>query len=172
MKKLRMITIIAIVAVLCGCAGNVKEGKALLEESKYEEARACFEKDIEKGKNLDKANYGKGIACFELQEYETAIECFKAAAKEGTKEDAVFCDFLGACYIETEQYKEAIDVYKKALDDEKITDELKQETRYNLIVAYEKSGDWDAAKKEMKKYVKDYPDDTRVKREAEFLETR
>ncbi len=172
MKKLRIITVIAIAIVLCGCAGNVKEGKAFLEEEKYEEARACFEKDIEKGKNLDKAYYGKGIACFELEEYETAMECLKEAAKEGTKEDSVFCDFLGACYIETEQYKEAIEVYKKALEDEKISEELKQETRYNLIVAYEKSGDWDAAKKEMKNYEKDYPEDTRLKRESDFLETR
>ena len=163
---------ILISILLCGCSGNVKNGKAFLEEAKYEEAKECFEKDIEKGKHLDKANYGKGIACFELGEYEIAITCLNEAAKEGIKQDAVFYDFLGACYIETEQYKEAVEIYKKALDDEKITDELKQETRYNLIVSYEKSGDWENAKKEMNKYVKDYPDDARVKREAEFLETR
>ena len=37
---------------------------------------------------------------------------------------------------------------------------------------YEKMANWDAAKKQMDEYVKQYPEDSRIEKEAEFLETR
>ena len=49
---------------------------------------------------------------------------------------------------------------------------LKQEIQYNLIAVYEKMANWDAAKKQMDKYIEAYPEDSRVEKEAEFLETR
>lgn len=171
MKKIGMI-IILVGVMLCGCAGNIKEGRTLLEEAKYEEAKVIFEKEIQEEKHLDEAHYGKGIACFELKEYEEAVENFEKAVLFGVEKDAVFYSFLGASYMETGRYEDAIRQYKDALALEDDGTELVQETRYNLIVAYEKNGDWDAAKKELKSYVKDYPEDTRIKRDAEFLETR
>ena len=171
MKKIGMI-IILIGVMLCGCAGNIKEGRALLDEAKYQEAKAIFEKEIQEEKHLDEAYYGKGIACFELEEYEEAVESFETAVLFGVDEDAVFHGFLAASYMATERYDSAIEAYGNALAYEEITPELKQEVRYNLIVAYEKVGDWDNAKKELKSYQKDYPEDTRIKRDADFMETR
>ena len=171
MKKIGIIFVVAVL-LLCGCSGNMKEGKAFLEEGKYVEAKEAFKKEIEEEKHLKDAYYGFGIACFELEEYEEAVESFEKAILFGAKEDAVFHSFLGASYMETERYEKAIHEYQEALADENITEELKQEARYNLIIAYEKSGDWDNAKKELKGYTKDYPEDTRIKRDADFLETR
>lgn len=171
MKKIRMI-IILVGVMLCGCAGNIKEGRVLLEEGKYQEAKVTFEKEIQEEKHLDEAYYGKGIACFELKEYEEAVENFETAVLFGVDEDSVFHGFLAASYMETERYDDAIEAYRNSLAYEDITPELKQEARYNLIVAYEKVGDWDNAKKELKSYEKDYPEDTRIKRDADFMETR
>lgn len=47
-----------------------------------------------------------------------------------------------------------------------------QEMKYNEIVAYEKLGKWENARTKLKEYVKDYPDDERGTKEAEFLETQ
>ena len=71
-----------------------------------------------------------------------------------------------------EDYNKALDIYKKALTKENISKELKQEVQFNLIAVYEKLVDWEAAKKQVELYVKEYPEDTRVNKEADFLETR
>lgn len=170
MKKIFVMLVLSM--LLCGCAGNVKDGVAFLEEEKYEEAKAAFQKDVEKKKNLDEAYHGMGIACFELEEYETAAESLELALEHKAEDTAIICSLLGASYIETGEYEKALDVYERALADEDITDELQQEIQFNLIAVYENLGNWDAAKKQMEQYVKKYPDDTRVEKEADFLETR
>ena len=65
-----------------------------------------------------------------------------------------------------------MDVYTKALSLKDIRADLKQEIQYNLIAVYESMSDWDAAKEQMRAYREAYPDDNRVEKEADFLETR
>ena len=171
MRKIWIVLLVT-VFMLTGCAGNVKDGVKMLEEKKYQEAKELFETDINNGKNLAEAYRGKGIACFELKEYEAAMNAFQNAIENGAKETPELCGFLGACYIETQAYDKALDIYTKALADKDLSEELKQEMQFNLISVYEHMGKWDAAKKQMAQYIKAYPDDTRVDKEAEFLETR
>lgn len=169
MKK---IVILITLLLLTGCAGSMKNGVELLEAGKYDAAVEVFQKDIKKKRNLDEAYRGLGIAYFELEDYEAAVEAFELALEHETKETAVFCSFLGASYLETEDYDKALDVYERGLACKDLTEELEQEIQYNLIAVYERMGNWDAAKKQMDKYVKKYPNDSRVEKEAEFLETR
>ncbi len=150
----------------------MKDGVTLLESGKYEKAVEAFEKEIQKKRNLDEAYRGLGIAYFELGDYEAATEAFELAIEHETEETAIFCSFLGASYLEVEEYDKALDAYEKGLKAKGLTEELEQEIQFNLIAVYEKMANWDAAKKQMDKYVKKYPDDTRVEKEAEFLETR
>lgn len=170
MKKI--VGLFVILLILTGCAGNIKDGVALLEEGKYEAAVEAFEKDIKKERNLDEAYRGLGIAYFELEDYTAAVEAFEMAVKHETKETAVFYSLLGASYLETEEYDKSLDAYERALACADLTEELDQEIQFNLIAVYENMANWDAAKKQMDKYVKKYPDDSRVEKEAEFLETR
>ena len=121
---------------------------------------------------MDEAYHGMAIACFELGDYESAQENFELSIKHGAIENAVLCGFLGACYLETENYEKALDAYEKALAKKDITPQLEQEIQYNLIAVYEYMGNWDKAKEQMKKYEKAYPEDTRIYKEADFLETR
>lgn len=171
-KKWILTVIIAGSFIFSGCANNVKSGVESLEAENYDKAKACFTQEIETGKNLDEAYRGLGIACFELEEYEDAIEAFELAVKNETEETAVLYSMMGACYIETAEYEKALDVYTKALSMEDITDDMNQEIQYNLIAVYENMADWDAAKKQMESYKKAYPDDKRIEKESDFLETR
>ena len=170
MKK--VLGLVVLLLLTTGCAGNIKDGITLLEEKKYEEAAETFQKDIKKNRNLGEAYRGLGIACFEMEDYEAAVEAFELALKNETQETAVFYGFLAAGYLETKEYDKALDTYERALSKEDLTVELEQEIQFNLIAVYEKMGNWDGAKKQMDIYMKKYPDDTRVEKEAEFLETR
>ena len=60
MKKWTMILVLACAVFLSACTSNVKNGVEYLEAGKYEEAKDSFEKEIEKGKNLDEDNPNKG----------------------------------------------------------------------------------------------------------------
>lgn len=170
MKKI--VGIIVILLMLTGCSGNIRDGVTMLQEGKYEEAVKVFEKDIQRKRNLDEAYRGLGIACFELENYEEAVHAFELALKNETKETATLFSFLGASYLETGEYEKALDAYERALAYKDMSEELEQEVQFNLIAVYEGMANWDAAKKQMEKYVKTYPDDSRVEKEAEFLETR
>ena len=48
--------------------------------------------------------------------------------------------------------------------------EMIQEMRYNEVVCYEKLADWENAKQKASEYLIEYPEDTAMEREAEFLE--
>ena len=51
-------------------------------------------------------------------------------------------------------------------------EELTQAMRFNSIFAYEKLGDVETAKRLVKEYTADYPEDESAAKEAQFLETR
>lgn len=172
MKKWILAAVLAGTLILTGCTNNINDGVDLLEAGNYEGAQTAFQKEIEKGKHLDEAYHGLGIACFELEEYEEASEAFEAAVKNETEESAMLYGMMGACYLEIGEYEKAVDVYTKALSMEEISEELEQEIQYNLIAVYENMADWDAAKEQMESYREAYPDDDRVEKEADFLETR
>ncbi len=171
MKKIGLI-MIACLLLLTGCKGNIKDGVAFLEAEQYEEALEVFQEDIDKKKNLDEAYHGMGIAYFELGQYEDALEAFELALKSDAEETPAMCAFMGACYLEQEELAKALDVYERALSKKEISKELKQEIEFNLVRIYEDMGNWEAAKTQMEHYVKAYPEDTRVEKEADFLETR
>ena len=171
MKKIGLI-LIACMLLLTGCKGNIKDGVAFLEAEQYEDALEVFGEDIDKKKNLDEAYHGMGIAYFELGQYEDALEAFELAIKHEAEETPVMCAFMGACYLEQGELSEALDVYERALAKKEISKELKQEIEFNLIGIYEGMGNWEAAKTQMERYVQAYPEDTRVDKEADFLETR
>ena len=94
------------------------------------------------------------------------------AIEQGTKETVTIHSIMGNCAMQTKDYEKAVEHYEAALSMKDISDELKKETRYNLIAAYEYAGNVDKAKEKLEEYIADYPDDESALREAEFLETR
>lgn len=172
MKRFRLGVLLVAACLMMGCTTNIKDGITFLEEEKYEEAIACFEKDIAEKKNLDEAYRGMAIAQYELGEYSDAIDSFENALKNETEETATIYSLMAASCLQMEEYENALDYYAKALKMEDCTEELKQEILYNEIAAYQELGAWDTVKEKVASYVERYPDDERMDKTAEFLETR
>lgn len=174
MKKRRIAVLLAAGMLLTGCIGtnHLKEGVSYLEEKKYEEARASFQEEIEKEKNLGEAYRGIGIACFELKEYDKAIDSFEAAIENGAEKTGTLYNFLGISNMRAENYDEAVKAFETGLSAEDSSDTMKQEMLFNTVVSYEEMGDWERAKEKLNEYIELYPDDAKAQKEAEFLETR
>ena len=176
MKKIGIIAAVLFTSFCMGCSMNLKDGVTLLEEGKYEEAIVCFEKSIEEEKNEAEAFRGIAIAYFELGEYQKAINYFDSAlsfkeAGEAFEETASFYVMKAACHLQLDELEEALKLYEKALELE-CTDEMKQEVLFNEIAIYQELGDWETVKTKVSAYVDLYPEDTRMDKTVEFLETR
>lgn len=172
MKKSRWILLFVISSMLLGCKANIKDGITYLEEEKYEAAIQCFEKDIAEKKNLGDAYRGMGIAQYELEDYHTAIDSFEHALANKEQPTATIYTLMATCYLQVEESEIALDYYTKALKMEDCTEELKQEILFNEIAIYQELGEWETLKEKVKVYAEKYPDDDRMDKTAEFLETR
>ncbi|MBQ8559553.1 MAG: tetratricopeptide repeat protein [Tyzzerella sp.] len=172
MKKIILGLLLVATCLMMGCAANIKEGITYLEEEKYEEAIKCFEKDIKEKKNLGEAYRGMAIAQYEMGQYNDAIDSFENALKNETEETATIYSLMAASCLQIGEYENALDYYARALKIEDCTEEMKQEILYNEIAAYQELGDWDTLKEKVASYVESYPDDDRMDKTAEFLETR
>lgn len=150
----------------------IKEGVSLLEQGKYQEAIATFEKQAEKGKELGETFLGQGIAYYELGEYDTCIEKFEKALAEGVVPQKTTYRFIGNAHMKLEQYEAAIEAYELGVHAEGESKAALQEMQFNRIVAYERLAKWKRAKELMEEYLQQYPNDETAQREAEFLRTR
>lgn len=172
MKNFRWILLIAIASMLLGCASNIKTGITYLEEENYEEAVACFEKEIAEKKNLGEAYRGLGIAKYELGEYEAAVDAFGNALENKTEATTTIYSLMAASYLQMDDYESALDYYNKALEMKDCKEEMKKEILYNEIAIYQELGVWDTLKEKVAEYVESYPEDDRMEKTLEFLETR
>ncbi len=172
MRKIVSTILLAVICLMTGCASNIEDGTEHLKKEQYEKAIACFEKDIEREKNLDEAYRGIGIAQYELENYAEALNAFEKAIENETEETATLYGLIAACHMHAEDYEAALEAYGKVLKMKDCSEELRQEARFNEIAICEKLSDWELAKEKVASYVADYPDDTRMDKTAEFLETR
>lgn len=174
MKKRKIAMLVMTGVLLTGCMGTnyLEEGVSQLEEKQYEEASKSFQKEIDEEKNLDEAYRGMGIAYFEMEEFEKAIDAFGEALDNGAEETATLYNFIGISNMKIENYEEAVSAFEKSMSMEDCSDTMKQEMLFNTVVSYEKLGDWDNAKEKVSEYNEQYPGDSKAEKEAEFLETR
>ncbi len=172
MKKIRIIAAVIFTVFCMGCSMNTKEGAAFLEEGRYEEAIACFEKDIAEEKHLEEAYRGVGIAYFQLEDYANALTNFQTLlTREKAEETAALHAMMAVCYLQQNDLQGALDSYQKALALE-CTEEMQQEILFNEIAIYQELGQWEIVKEKVAAYVEMYPEDTRMDKTVEFLETR
>nr|WP_317283481.1 tetratricopeptide repeat protein [uncultured Sellimonas sp.] len=172
-KYTGLIVVLALSGILLtGCATQLEKGTDLLAEEKYEQAAKVFEKATKKESRQAEAYRGLGISYFELKKYENAREAFEKAIEFGAKETAQLDNMLGISCMKTEKYKEAATYFEKGGKHSDASEELKKEMAFNEIYMLEKSGDNKKAKEKADAYLKSWPDDEKVKKEAEFLETQ
>lgn len=151
---------------------DLRSGVNALKKERYEDAIACFDSSIAKGKDEAEAYRGKGVALYELEKYEEAANALESSLDKGSDPDAQICNLLALSYIGQEKYQESIAWLEKGIADESGSRELKQEMRYQLVFAYEKTSQWDKAKECAQQYLADFPDDQKMTREYQFLQTR
>ena len=151
-----------------------------------------------KGKEDD---YNKGRIYYYLEEYDKAKEQLSKSYEEGYKDAAIYLgkvyaelgdtenakamyqeclnekgyqakayNGLAYCNILEEDYTSALENIQKGLDTG--DEEEKQGLLFNEIVVYEKTSDFDTAKKKIAEYLKEYPSDEKALKESYFLETR
>lgn len=171
MKK-RIVLVMVLTMLLCGCTNYLEDGVLLLEDNKFEEAIEAFEGQIEKEKQLDEAYRGIAIANYELGNYEEVITNFEKALEHEAKETTAMFHLMASSYMKLNDTENALKYYDLVLEMEDCTDEVKKEILFNKIAIYEESADWEAAKDAVDAYLQLYPDDDRAIKEAEFLKTR
>lgn len=172
MKKFILCFVIGMASFLMGCAANIRDGVALLEEGKYQDAVTCFERDITEEKNLYEAYRGAAIGYYELEEYELAADCFQKALENEAEETATIYSLMAASYLQLDEFGTALQYYDKAISMEDCTEEMKQEILFNEIAIYQEMGEWETVAEKVSVYVETYPEDTRMNKTVEFLETR
>lgn len=89
---------------------------------------------------------------------------------DSNEPNAAIYNSLGICLMHQEKYDEAAEIFQQGID--MGDSDYLQELKFNLIVANEYSGNFAKAKTMMQEYLQSYPDDTRAKKENEFLKTR
>ncbi len=94
------------------------------------------------------------------------------ALKNGTEETATLYNILGICDLELDKPEKAVYYFENGQELSGAGKELLKEMAYNLVVAYEKAGDYQSAKEKLDSYLKANPDDKKALKEQEFLNTQ
>ncbi len=136
----------------------------------YENARDNLEAYRATGKNDTETLLMLGKTYEQLGDSNYAAGLYEKYLKENDP-DAVIWNQLGLCKLETKEYADALSAFNNGLAMENNVSVL-QDLKFNQIVAYEYSGDFQKAASLMREYLMAYPDDTAAQREMEFLKTR
>ena len=171
-KSKIMFLVIASCMLLSGCTNYVNDGAEALKSGDYEQAQELFATAVEKGKNLGEAYKGLGTCYFESADYKNALKEFESAIGEGSEADAALYNMMGISSLKTENYKKAVEYFKAGLETEDMSEELKKEMSFNMIVAYEGTKDYAQAEKSLDQYLESYPDDEKALKEKEFFSTQ
>jgi tetratricopeptide (TPR) repeat protein len=105
-----------------------------------------------------------------LGDYNYAASLYQKQLEEDA-ENAALYNQLGLCKLESGEYAAALNAFNSGLALENNQDVL-QLLKFNQIVAYEYTGDFEKAASLMKDYLESYPDDAQAVREYDFLSTR
>ncbi len=143
------------------------KGRIYLMLSDYENAETELKTALDK-KSVEANLYLAKL--YEAQDdAETAASYYETYLDSGDADSEVMYA-LGMAEMNQENYQGAIEYFQSGLAMEEVTNE--QELLQNLVIAYEKSGDFSSAKTTMEQYLEDYPDDEDAQREYIFLCTR
>lgn len=142
--------------------GRIYQMLSEYEDAETELKAALDKKSVEANLYLAKLYEAQG-------DTETASSYYETYLDSGDADSEVMYS-LGMAEMNQENYQGAIEYFQSGLAMEEVTNE--QQLLQNLVIAYEKSGDFSSAKTTMEQYLEDYPDDEDAQREYVFLCTR
>lgn len=163
-----------VVMLLVGCqqVTPIQEGMESLEKGDYKAAETSFQAAIDQNVLPGEAYRGIGICKWEQQDYAGVKDALEKALSNGADKTGTLYNMLGSSCMQLEKYTYAINYFNLGLSFDDCSEEVKKEMQYNMIVCYEKTGQWENAASKAKAYLASYPDDERVAKEVEFFETQ
>lgn len=170
-KKVIIGILVALCMTVTGCAGSVKKERSIWKK-KTIKCRGGIPGCGRQKKNLGEAYRGLGLCYWEQKKYEKAEKALEKALKNGTEETATLYNILGICDLELDKPEKAVYYFENGQELSGAGKELLKEMAYNLVVAYEKAGDYQSAKEKLDSYLKANPDDKKALKEQEFLNTQ
>ncbi len=134
----------------------------------YEVAISGFKELKDK---LPEAYYFLGDCYYQKKEYKKAIENFEQALDKNMEQDkGLIYNQIGNCYLALEKYETALSYFKQGQELENTI--WTKPLMYNQIIALEKQQKYAEALESCKDYLAQYPEDEKVLKEKQFLETR
>ncbi len=145
----------------------LSRGRLYLASGVYDKAKEELEHALRKGEK--EANLYLGETERAQGNNAQAMPYYKAYA-EDHKDDAEVLYAMGKIAFEDKDYAQAISYFEQGLNSSGVVS--KRKLWSGKIAALEHQGDFKSAKKEIKAYLKSYPEDEAAKRELIFLKTR
>ena len=124
----------------------LRDGNKLYSDSLYYESELKYRKSLEKDQDYFKASFNLADAIYKQNRFQESSAIFKALKDKTSDKDMLANIYhnLGNSLLNENKVDEAIAAYKNALRI-KPTD---QDTRHNLMVAYQKQQDQDQEKQQ------------------------
>ena len=164
----------------------IKSGVHLMEDEKYEKAQEKFKKALEKDNSEPEAYRGMGMIAFQQEKYEDAYVALQKVVELEGEETPMLYNLMGISAMKTGEYEKAVEAfeqgiacsetveYKETLEKEEQAgaSKLLQEMLWNRVVCYERLSRWEEAKSALEDYQLEFPEDSSVEKEEEFLSSR
>ena len=144
-------------------------GKAYQYKGDSDKALECFNKALEN--EYTEANYYLGMHAMAQKDYTSANQYLLAYLEAGGGENSGMAyNQLAGCAMEQGDFAEAVGY----LEEGKLLNDSNSQLLIwkNLVVAYEKQGEFKKARKTAKEYLTLCPQDEEMQKELEFIKTR
>lgn len=158
--------------VLSAEASNAKDhcerGRIYYYMEDYENAQKELETAIDR--NYSEAMLVMGQVYLAQDDVDSARSMFQEYMEKEEDHMADGYNGLVLCDIEEQDYSAALENVKRGL--ETAQGDQMQDLLFNEVVVYEKSLDFETAQTKAEEYLQLFPDDEKMQREKEFLDTR
>lgn len=142
--------------------------KAQYFSGAYDEALVGLAAAAKNG--YEDAYYYIGEIYHERSDYGEAVHYFKLYIAGSGAQDAAAYNQMAICLMKQEKYADALETVRAG---QKLSDPLHgRQLLYNEVVILERTGEYNAAYERAVEYRNRYPEDTKMKRELEFLASR
>lgn len=135
---------------------------------KDEEAKELLLTSAEEGSTL--AYFYLGEIAREEENYEEALGYYEAYLDHNNFVNSALYNQMAVCSMEIGEYDSALEYVEQGL--KVSTAEQAKALRHNEVAIYERQGEYETAYERAAAYLQDYPEDERMQREYEFLQSR
>ncbi len=158
---------IADVEVSSQASDLFSKGEGYYQNHEFDRAKECFKELLGSDPGNLQAKLFLANSCFFLKQYEEAIPHFEEYTQIKTTNPYAFLK-LGVCYAKTGNEEHAIEQYQKSIQ---INNDL-AEAYGQLAISYANKGDFDLAKEQLEQALQRKPDDARLHKIRDKIESR